>query len=382
MDELVGMASMMLMMMLLLPVTGVLMAVTPFLQRRGEVFAVTVPSSAQRDPYLRSLKRRYALIMGAVTAVLTAAGVAAALAMNEAAIMVVLLVGTLGLLLGGYALMLRYRAKTKAYKREQGWEAQVQETVAVVGEADAPRAIALSWNLLYVPVILVTVAIAVVGYPHMPDMIPMHASFDGTVNRWEPKGPMVVAFPVLMQLFLAACMVFSHWTILKSKKWAEPGAPATSALAYGLFARAQSVFLLVSGLLLTGGLGILFELSSMELVSLGQAAFFVMLLAMPIVVGSLVIGVVYGQAGSRVFKRMQGSDALLADDDEHWKFGIFYVNPDDLAFVLPERFGVGWTFSYARPVTWGYRQESCALFRQPHKPAVRCGYPSSRVTSR
>lgn len=341
MDELVGMASMMLMMMLLLPVTGVLMAVTPFLQRRGEVFAVTVPSSAQRDPYLRSLKRRYALIMGAVTAVLTAAGVAAALAMNEAAIMVVLLVGTLGLLLGGYALMLRYRAKTKAYKREQGWEAQVQETVAVVGEADAPRAIALSWNLLYVPVILVTVAIAVVGYPHMPDMIPMHASFDGTVNRWEPKGPMVVAFPVLMQLFLAACMVFSHWTILKSKKWAEPGAPATSALAYGLFARAQSVFLLVSGLLLTGGLGILFELSSMELVSLGQAAFFVMLLAMPIVVGSLVIGVVYGQAGSRVFKRMQGSDALLADDDEHWKFGIFYVNPDDLAFVLPERFGVG-----------------------------------------
>lgn len=352
MDELVGMASMMLMMMLLLPVTGVLMAVTPFLQRRGEVFAVTVPSSAQRDPYLRSLKRRYALIMGAVTAVLTAAGVAAALVMNEAAIMVVLLVGTLGLLLGGYALMLRYRAKTKAYKREQGWEAQVQETVAVVGEADAPRAIALSWNLLYVPVILVTVAIAVVGYPHMPDMIPMHASFDGTVNRWEPKGPMVVAFPVLMQLFLAACMVFSHWTILKSKKWAEPGAPATSALAYGLFARAQSVFLLVSGLLLTGGLGILFELSSMELVSLGQAAFFVMLLAMPIVVGSLVIGVVYGQAGSRVFKRMQGSDALLADDDEHWKFGIFYVNPDDLAFVLPERFGVGWTFNYARPATW------------------------------
>lgn len=352
MDQATGVASMMLMMMLLLPVVGVLMAVTPYLQRRGEVFAVTVPTAAQRDPFLRALKRRYALSMGAVTVVLTAAGVAAALAMNEAAIVVVLLVGTLGLLLGGYALMLRYRAKTKAYKREQGWEAQAQEAVAVVAEADAPHAIALSWNLLYIPVILLTVGIAVVGYPHMPDMIPMHASFDGTVNDWAPKGPMVVAFPVLVQLFLAACMVFSHWTILKSKKWAEPGAPATSALAYGLFARAQSVFLLVTGLLLTGGLGILFELSSMELITLGQAAFFVMLLAVPIVVGSLVIGVVYGQAGSRVFKRMQGTDTLLADDDEHWKLGIFYVNPDDPAFVLPERFGVGWTFNYARPTTW------------------------------
>ncbi|WP_232050994.1 DUF1648 domain-containing protein [Arabiibacter massiliensis] len=352
MDEAFGMASMMLMMALLLPVMGILMAVTPYLQRRGEVFAVTVPASAQRDPYLRGLKRRYAFIMGAVTAVLTAAGFAAALAEDEAAIIVVLAAGTLAIMLGGYALMLRYRAKTKAYKRAQGWEARAQEAVAVVGEGDVPRAISLAWNLLYLPIILITVGIAIVGYPHMPDMIPMHANFDGTVNDWAPKGPMVVAFPVLVQLFLAATMAFSHWTILKSKKWAEPGAPATSALAYGLFARAQSVFLLVTGLLLTGGIGILFELAAMEVVSLGQAGLVIMALAVPIVVGSLVLGVVYGQAGSRVFKRMQGSDTLLADDDEHWKLGIFYVNPDDPAFVLPERFGVGWTFNFARPATW------------------------------
>lgn len=45
---------------------------------------------------------------------------------------------------------------------------------------------------------------------------------------------------------------------------------------------------------------------------------------------------------------------------------------------------VGSGNDYARTIgmTCGYRQESCALFRQPHKPAVRCGYPSSRVTSR
>ena len=44
--------------------------------------------------------------------------------------------------------------------------------------------------------------------------------------------------------------------------------------------------------------------------------------------------------------------------------------------VIP---GVG---AFIRRHSIGYRQESCALFRQPHKPAVRCGYPSSRVTSR
>ena len=74
--------------------------------------------------------------------------------------------------------------------------------------------------------------------------------------------------------------------------------------------------------------------------------------AVPVVVGSIVLGVVYGQAGSRVFRRMQGSERLLADDDEHWKLGIFYCNPDDASLFLPERFGIGWTFNLARPAVW------------------------------
>ena len=47
---------------------------------------------------------------------------------------------------------------------------------------------------------------------------------------------------------------------------------------------------------------------------------------------------------------------------------------------VPVLGGTEWLVAHKDEV-W-YRQESCALFRQPHKPAVRCGYPSSRVTSR
>ncbi len=352
MGELVGMASMMLMMMLLLPVTGVLMAVTPFLQRRGEVFAVTVPSSAQRDPYLRSLKRRYALIMGAVTAVLTAAGVAAALAMNEAAIMVVLLVGTLGLLLGGYALMLRYRAKTKAYKREQGWEAQVQETVAVVGEADAPRVIALSWNLLYVPVILVTVAIAVVGYPHMPEMI-SHARelrrHGEPLGAEGPHGGGVPRAHAAVPGGVHGLLALDHLEVEEMGRAGRAGhlgarlRPVRSRAERVLAGErpfadrrpGHSVRALVDGAGVARAGGVLRHAA-------GHAHR-----------GGIARHRRRVRAGG--LARVQahaGLYALLADDDEHWKFGIFYVNPDDLAFVLPERFGVGWTFNYARPVTW------------------------------
>ena len=137
--------------------------------------------------------------------------------------------------------------------------------------------------------------------------------------------------------------------VLRSKR---PTDPATSALAYGLFARAQSVFLLIIGMLLGAGIGILFMLSSAGFIGLEQAGIIIVVLCIPIVVGSIALSVVYGQAGSRVFKRMQGDVPLLADDDEHWKLGLFYVNRDDASLFLPERFGIGWTMNFARPAAW------------------------------
>ena len=43
---------------------------------------------------------------------------------------------------------------------------------------------------------------------------------------------------------------------------------------------------------------------------------------------------------------------MPADDDDHWKLGIFYVNRDDASLFLPERFGVGWTLNLGRPAAW------------------------------
>ena len=169
---------MLLLVTLLVPTVGILMALTPFLMRRGEVFAVTVPTAAQTDPFVVALKRRYAAIVGAATALFTAAGIVFSLMGNERGIIVVLAGGTIALCAGGYALMLRYRAKMQAYKRSQGWTAEAQEAVAMVGEQPVPRAISLKWSLLYAPVILVTVVIGIVGYSSMPDMIPMHMGFD------------------------------------------------------------------------------------------------------------------------------------------------------------------------------------------------------------
>ena len=342
---------------------GLLLSFTPYLMRRNECFAVTVPPSAQRDSRLVALKGRYAKTMLVVTTVATVASLAAGALIVRGTTGPSAVAAGVGTALEcaavlvpagvSFALMLRARRAVIDIKRAEGWAPSGRQSAAVVAEEDLPGAIPLAWNLLYVPVILGTLALGLALYPSMPDMLPMHADFAGNVTRYEPKTfGSAIGFPVLVELFMTACFVLCHWMILRSKRPSNPKAPATSALAYGLFARAQSVFLLATGLLLSVGIGVSFLLSSAGFIGLGQAGVIIMLLCVPVVIGAIVLSVVYGQAGSRVFKRMRGDDELLQDDDEHWKLGVFYFNPDDASAFLPERFGIGWTMNFARPVAW------------------------------
>lgn len=341
---------------------GLLLAFTPYLMRRNECFAVTVPAAAQQDPRIVALKKRYATIMIAVTVAFTIAAIAAGalivqgtehsnatanlgIALECAALLCPAIVS--------FALMLAFRKKVIAIKRAEGWAAARRERTAVVGEEDLPGPISLAWNLLYVVVILLTAALGLAFYPSMPDLIPMHGDFAGNVDSWAEKSiGSVFGFPLGIELFMAVVFFGCHAIIIRSKRPTDPGAPATSALAYGLFARAESIFLIAVGVVISGGIGIGFMLSSAGIVTLGQFGAAMLVVGALVIIGSIAISLVYGQAGSRLFRRMQGDDYLPDDDDEHWKLGIFYVNRDDPSVFLPERFGIGWTINFARPAAW------------------------------
>lgn len=346
---------------LLVTVSGVLAAITPWLMRKNECFTVTVPETAQRDPRLMALKKRYTvwlLIVTVVCTVLAALSVRTIRGGDDTSFITVYMVAVLAPVVIGFVLMLVFRKKVALIKREEGWVPgpSQQVSAAEIGGAaqETPRAISMWWNLLYIPVIVVCAAVPLFFYDSMPDVIPMHMDFAGNVNSTAPKTLSLALMPALVNLFMAICFAASHASIAFSKKWMDPGSPATSAYAYGLFARAQSIMLLVGGLLLCVALGGTMVAAFLGAIDLGAAAAIIMVAALVMVAGAVVISIVYGQAGSRVFARMEDKDQLLFDDDEHWKLGIFYFNRDDSAVFLPERFGVGWTVNLARPLAWAF----------------------------
>lgn len=193
----------------LIPLTGALLAITPWLMRRNECFAVTIPADKQRDPRLVALKRRYTKQVALITVALTVvAAIVFALFgkdanISEGALVATMVVGTLAPIVISFALMLKSRREVQAIKAAEGWFAPRQQAAAIVAEEDAPSAISLAWNLLYIPICVGTVALGAALYPSMPEVIPMKINFAGEVVSSMPKGPGVIGFPVLLTAFMA-----------------------------------------------------------------------------------------------------------------------------------------------------------------------------------
>lgn len=328
--------------------SGAMLAAVPWLTRRREAFAVTVPESAQADPRIRRLKRAYLVIELAVSAVAAAAAVPLVAASPLALTAIVCLP-----VAAGFALMLVFRSRVRAIKRSEGWEARGSVSSAFVERADgtAPRPLPLTWELLHLPVMLATLALTMALYPSMPEQVPIHFNMAGEVDSLVEKGWRVVLMPIAIQTFLAVCLAVSHWMMLRSKRPSSPEAPAASAIAYGTFARAQSVMLVVMGLALNAAMALM-PLTFAGVIS--SFAAFVAILAVSVVVLVLAIGVslAYGQSGSRLLRRMGASTHLDFDDDALWRAGVFYVNREDPSVVVPKRFGVGWAVNWGNPRSW------------------------------
>lgn len=327
---------------------GLLAAATPWLLPRGEVFAVTLPDAALRDPRLLGLRRRYALTMVALTLILV---VIALLNIENVAIFVA---ASLLLPIVGFFGMLACRSRVLSLKRSEGWSLTGSRTTSVKLPPEVPGPISLRWNLLYVPIILATIVLTVELYPAMPERLVMQAGFDGQANSFAGKTPWSAGLPVIVQLFMTGVLVACHIAIAHSKWPGASATPVATALGYGKFAQGQTIVLLGTGLGLTAGMATI-PLADAGIVSLTSAVAVLMAVTLAALVASIMVALRYGQAGSRLGASVEESaapDSASSDDDAHWKAGVIYVNPGDPSVVVPKRFGIGWTLNLGNWRGW------------------------------
>lgn len=217
----------------------------------------------------------------------------------------------------------------------------------------SPNHLSLLWNLLYLVLIALTILLALVLYPTMPEQIPLHANLVGEVDRWTSKSyASVLGFPVLFELLFAVIFPISQAAFRFANPYKDKDVPKDVSDAYILYCRAWSIYLLVLGLGLASVVGIGFVLSSAGIITLMQLGITALILTVCSLVVLVALMVVYGQNGAKLIGTSSKRLIALGDDSDCWKLGIIYVNKDDLHLFVPKRFGVGWAINFARPASW------------------------------
>ena len=335
----------------------IMLSATPFLLKPSVVFGVTVPESFTDDSTIISYKKIYAVsifITGFISFFIYYYWVSNS-NLSEETIVLTGLVVQFGLLFLSMVLYFYYHAQTTQLKQKNQWGADLKQ-VRIAELAIRTKDEMLPSYVYAVPMLITVglIAYTATQYNNMPDLIPTHWGANGQADTFSEKTPFSVIALLIILLIIQVMMAGINTFTKQSGIRLSAVKRIKSKVQQLLFRKYSSWFLYMMTILMT----ILFGFIQLATIhdGLGVAA---LMLALPLgfLLITLLATAIYafkvGQSGSRI--EVEVEDETITgitdlDDDEHWKYGIFYVNRNDPSVFVEKRFGIGWAINFGNPI--------------------------------
>ncbi|MDR3671840.1 MAG: DUF5808 domain-containing protein [Holophaga sp.] len=185
--------------------------------------------------------------------------------------------------------------------------------------SSGPPRLVSPWDLAALGGLVALACLYLAVLPVLPDPVPVHFDAMGRANGWAPRAQLPwLLFGAPVFLWLVLFLIGAAASKLPGGRQAMAIDPLRGMLGLGLS-------LLMAGCLLVP--------------LLGSTALFAGLLALA---ACLLTGMVF-------VVRNTWQVLAQAPRSEHYRLGVFYVNPQDPRLWVPKRLGLGWTLNYARP---------------------------------
>ena len=337
----------------------IIQAAIPFLLRRTIAFGVTIPEGHTDDSKIASYKKIYSsiILFTGVLSILSYAFWATNSTLAENIIVLAGLAIQFGILFLSMVLYLYFHAKTTRLKSANNWGADLKQ-IRIADLAIRTKDEMLP-SFLYALPMLITVgliAYTATQYANMPAMIPTHWGPNGQPDAFSPKTPFSVIALLLILLIMQGMMLGINAFTKRSGIKLNPAKGKTSQFQQLSFRKYTSWFLFMTSVLITILMGFT-QLTTIH-EGLGNAA---IMFALPlgflliILLATAVYAFKVGQSGSRIdvaFEDEAIPGITAVDDDQYWKFGVFYVNKNDPSIFVEKRFGVGWTINFGHPLSY------------------------------
>lgn len=337
-------------------IMGVTVGITPYFSRQATPFGVAISG---KHPFVEKYKKKYAVWNIVVGLFIGLPLFAFPFFENperaEMAAAIYMIISIIIFMVFSFVLYLKYRSNIIKWKKAQPQEEQKKAKKVVIDMNYHQNIKAKSQFTFFIwqfVIILITVLIAFAFYDRIPAQIPVQWDSQFNVNRSIPKSVWgVLALPGI-QLLMIPVLNYSNHAIVKSKQRLSPLDPqgasessrrfreAWSNLTFGITIATQ---LLISLLLLY------------SLFSDGKHQWFLFVLITAFLLytlgGTFYLTFKYGQAGEKLLGEEQ-QYYEDPDEEEQWKYGIFYFNKEDPSVFVEKRFGIGTTLNYARWQAW------------------------------
>lgn len=344
---------------------GLLMGITPYINRRDIPFGVSIPVTDKTKEVVNAQKKSYLFINLGIAIIINIGiflyGQFKPNISEEKLVYlcIVSLFIMLGISLVSYVLK---HNELKKYKQTLSLEMkQTKKIVVDLSFRDEklifPTSYLVGINLAFV---LVTVLLTVFNYQNIPDKLVTQWDFNMNPTTITEKTWGSVMMIPAMQVFITIVMAISNQAYLSAKQQIDGKNPTASSTKSKKFRRQSSLLNLVISILTQ----LLFV--AIQLVTVFERVSPKVVMILSLVFTILIIGLVlwfslyYGQSGDRLKtieineEEAPKGNIVTVDDDENWKLGMFYFNKQDPSFWVEKRMGVGMTFNLAKWQSWAF----------------------------
>ena len=257
----------------------------------------------------------------------------------------------------GFIYLLAYNEVKSLKRKTQGQTGQIEKRQVTVVDTSFTKErgkgmLVSPWYFL-IPVLIVIIiaVISLVNYDLIPDPMPMHYNAYGEVDRWSDKSYLSVLMLPLVSLAMTGMFYWVYLIIGKSKQQLRASSPRVSAKQNRKYRKIWSGYMIASASLMNMLFGYLQLIMIREpVVKSGQMMVITLAITAIMIISSIAIAIYTGNGGSKL--KVDGEEIedftdQESDDDQFWKWGMFYCNPSDPSVFVEKRVGIGWTLNIA-----------------------------------
>ncbi len=334
-------------------------AFLPKFLKESEVFGIYIPDTHVKDQRIVHMKNRYTqlILTSGFVILMIFIGWLWMFGPAEEQLVFFGMVAQIGVLIFSMGLYAKNHISLANWKKSEKWTEGQNERKVV--DLQFREQLKLLPSLFFVIPMLITLGLGVLGlsqYDTLPNQIPTHWGPSGEADAFAEKSWASVSALPIMTLLLQGMMLFFNSAMKQSgvkiqvrhkKRSREQQLAFRKYSSWLLFVVTITVTLLMGYLQLT----IIYPEIMSASVTLGFTLGYLV-----IILGSVLYYTIkVGQSGTRIAVAEQDvshENVIDMDDDQYWKFGLFYVNKDDPSILVEKRFGIGWTVNMGHKGSW------------------------------